>query len=296
VIRITLASNAIQLEAARRLRRHSLSERSAASGGSWGDWRQPCLELLVHEPGRMRLSSEDRRLWPLRCPVRPAVMAALTLPALLGLVGELRFSHLRGAGRALRLLARHARSLCLLDDGLDQYRRQPQAVDPAAFPEGTPCWLFSDAPAFRADWCRRFTCRELGALYAAPDASSAGAGADPDLTEGTLIIDSPGLERLRPRDGELPRPWCLVPHPVRAKRSWTLPMGPADRVLRRPPEQLLPGWRGTVLVGESLMLLAALRLRPGGSPLLIALPGTADANLVRLARTLAAENPAITLL
>lgn len=297
MIRLTLVSNAIHLEAARRLRRLALAAPAAAAASP----RPPRCELLIHEPGRMRLTAEDRRLWRLRCPVSPLLMAALTLPALLGLVSELRFSHLCRVGRALRLVARHARSLCLLDDGLDQYRARPRALQPEAFPPGTPLWLFSDAVALRADWCRRFRCRELGPLYAPPDsrppeprAASPGAA---DLPEhGTLIIESPGVERLQSLAGELPRPWCLVPHPVAAKRCWPLPLAPGDRLLRLPPEQLLPDWHGTVLVGESLMLLAALRLRPAGAPLVIALPATVDANLERLARSLAAGDAAIRVL
>lgn len=312
MIRVTLVSNAIQLEAARRLRRHALAQRRAAA--ERGDGRtqsrlefppEPRFELLVHEPGRMQLTPEDRRLWPLRGPVSPALMAALAVPALLGLVSELRLSHLCRVGRALRLVARHARRLCLLDDGLDQYRSSPKAVQPEAFPEGTPCWLFSDAPAFRADWCRRFRCHELGPLYG-PPAQSPQAGdhraaisataAAAAAAMGTLIIDSPGVERLQARAEALPRPWTLVPHPVAAKRSWRLPPQPGDQLLQLPPEQLLSDWNGVVLVGESLMLLAAVRLRPAGSPLLIALPKAVDPNLVRLARSLAAGDPAITLL
>lgn len=307
MIRVTLVSNAIQLEAARRLRRRALARRSDATAR--GDGRpEPRFELLVHEPGRMRLTAEDRRLWPLRGRVSPALMAVLTLPALLGLVSELRLSHLCRVGRALRLLARHARGLCLLDDGLDQYRSSPRAVQPEVFPQGTPCWLFSDAPAFRADWCRRFRCRELGPLYEPPaghasrrettDGPAAARAGLPTLGPGvgTLIIDSPGVERLQSHAMELPRPWSLVPHPVAAKRSWRLPLSPGERLLRLPPEQLLPDWTGVVLVGESLMLLAALRLRPAGSPLWIALPPSVDANLERLARSLAAADPSVRLL
>ena len=302
MIRLTLVSNAIHLEAARRLRRRALAEPAVAAGGR----AQPRFELLIHEPGRMRLTAEDRRLWPLRCPVSPALMAALTLPALLGLVSELRFSHLCRVGRALRLVARHARSLCLLDDGLDQYRARPRVVQPEAFPPGTPLWLFSDVVAFRADWCRRFRCGELGPLYAPPEPpgdprpdgrmAPAATGIAGAAAMGTLIIDSPGVERLQSHAGELPRPWCLVPHPVVAKRSWCLPLQPGDQQLQLPPEQLLPSWNGVVLVGESLMLLAALRLRPAGSPLRIALPGSVDANLERLARSLAARDAAISVL
>lgn len=276
---LTLASNAIHLEAARRLRQ----------GG-----RQPlaALELLVWEPRRCVLSAQDRRRWPLRLPVGPLSLALLVPLALAGLVRELRLAHLRDAGRALRCIASSARRLVLLDDGLDQYRERPKAVDPLAFPAGTLCWLFSDAPAFRAAWCRRFDCRELGPLYVP---SEAGAAQDPSLQcqqqAGSLIIDSPGVERFAPRQSELPRPWCLVPHPVERKRAWTLPLQPQDRRVSLPPEQLLPGWQGTVLVGESLMLLAALRLCPDTTTLLVALPADADGQLGRLVTAAAAGRP-----
>ncbi|MFN9546265.1 MAG: hypothetical protein ACK6AD_04220, partial [Cyanobacteriota bacterium] len=91
-----------------------------------------------------------------------------------------------------------------------------------------------------------------------------------------------------------PRPWCLVPHPVVAKRSWRSTPGRADRC--RPeeaPETWLARWRGTVVVGESLLLLAALRLRAPGVRLVLALPPTADAHLRKLVATEAARDPLI---
>jgi hypothetical protein len=275
LLRLTLVSNAIHLEAARRIRN---LERQAGAGGR--------IELLVYEPRRVSLTPEDRRLWPLRLPVSPLGMAALVPPALLGFVGELRLAHLSRAGRALRLVARRARRISLLDDGLDQYRDQPRALDPLAFPAGTPCWLFSDAAPFRASWCRRFDCRELGALYG----GGAPAGPSAAATCRTLIIDAPGVERLQPHAARLPRPWLVVPHPVIAKRHWTLPAGPGDLTLAGSPEGLIAAFSGLVVVGESMTLLAALRLRPPGSRLLVALPESADPNLRRLVHGEAARD------
>ncbi|MFN7678454.1 MAG: hypothetical protein ACK5QW_07665 [Cyanobacteriota bacterium] len=284
MIHLTLASNAIHLEAARRLR-DGLAPRPKG------------MEVLLWEPNRFALTPADRRRWPLRLPARPASYLLLAPWALLGLVRELRLAHRRGAGVGLRLLLRRAGRITLLDDGLDQYRRLPRAVEPLRFPAGSDCWLFSDAPTWRAPWCARFHCRELGPLYplpspsppsppdsapagdAGPDWSKDGANGTEDTPPGTLIIDSPGLERLREQAATLPHPWCLVPHPVRAKRSWPLPLGPSDRHRAIPPEELLPHWRGTVVVGESLMLLAALRLRRADTKLVVVLPSTADAHL-----------------
>jgi hypothetical protein len=281
-LRVVLASNAIQLEAARRLHDGLLPAR-------WG------LEILLWEPQRIRLSAADRRRWPLRLPARPLSYLVLLPWAAAGLVGELRLSHLRHAGRGLRLLAQRARRLCLFDDGLDQYRAFPKAMDPQAFASGTSCWLFSDAPEFRADWCQRFTCRELGPLYTQAERSCrepAATAQDGELAGGTLIIDAPGVERLHARASELPHPWVLVPHPVATKRSWRLPLQAGDRVLRVPPETLLPHWSGTVLVGESLMLLAALRLRGEGMLVRLSLPDDVDPQLLRLSLAAAEERPA----
>lgn len=277
MIRITLASNAIQLEAARRLR-------DGLAPGA-GD-----LEVLLWEPRRYALTAADRRRWPLRLPVRPLSYLLLLPWALLGLVRELRLSHLRRVGRAQKLLVRHARGLCLLDDGLDQYRSAPRAVDPLAFPAGTDYWLFSDAPLWRAPWCARFRCRELGPLFDRPESPPPLGGREGSPQQrGTLIIDSPGVERLQDQAAGLPRPWCLIPHPVRAKRSWTLPLAEGDGCLQVPPEQLLPSWRGTVLVGESLMLLAALRWRAPGTVVKVALPPEADERLLASVRAEARE-------
>jgi hypothetical protein len=280
VIRITLAANAIHLEAARRLR----------DGLSPGRAR---LELLLWEPARFALTPADRRRWPLRLPMRPASHLLLAPFALLGLVGELRLAHRRGAGLGLRLLLARARRLTLLDDGLDHYRAQPRALDPDAFPAGLECWLFSDAPAWRAPWCDRFRCQELGPLYPRPAALSAPDTAEGSDQTGTLIIDSPGVEQLEGRAAAFPRPWCLVPHPVVAKRSWRLALGATDRCRPGAPEALLPRWRGTVVVGESLMLLAALRLRAPGTRLVLALPPAADAHLRAQVAREAARDPLV---
>lgn len=281
LLRVVLVTNAIHLEAARRLHDDLLPAR-------WG------LEILLWEPQRILLSAADRRRWPLRLHARPLSYLFLLPWAAAGRVGELRLSHLHHAGRGLRLLAQWARRLCLLDDGLDQYRTSPKAVDPQAFAAGTPCWLFSDAPEFRADWCGHFACQELGPLYMQAGGSCREATPVPQdaaLTVGTLIIDSPGVERLHSRASELPHPWLLVPHPVATKQSWRLPLQVGDRVLRIPPETLLPHWNGTVLVGESLLLLAALRLHHGEILVRISLPEDVDPQLLRLSQTAAEEHP-----
>lgn len=292
MLRLTLVSNALHLEAVRRIRHVE---------GQEGAPRRP--ELLLHEPRRVVLTPEDRRLWPLRLPVTPLVMAALVPLALLGLVGELRLAHLSRAGRALRLVARRARRICLLDDGLDQYRDEPRAVDPLAFPAGTPCWLFSDAIAFRAPWCRRFDCRELGPLYGDGESGSAAPSAYPadpppaGAFAGSLIIDAPGLERVDSvAAGLLPHPWRVVPHPVRTKRSWALPPASGDLVAEGQPEDLISRCQGVVLVGESMTLLAAVRLRSPGVRLLVALPAATDPNLGRMVRDLAGLDPSVELL
>jgi hypothetical protein len=268
MVQVVLAFNAIHLEAARRIR-HS----------------QPAdalrFELLLYEPSRLALEAGDRRLWPWRWPINPLSMAALALAARLGLVGRLRLAHLRGAGRALRVLARHGRQLELLDDGLDQYRLQPRALDPLMFAAGIPCWLFSDRPAHRAPWCARFDCRELGPLYGTPTAAG---GLAPGRSFRTLIVDSPGVERLAVEAAHWPHPWRLVPHPVASKRHWSGPLAPEDHTLGGPPEAALRGFGGVVVVGESLVLLAALSLCGPGVKLVVALPRHADANLWRLIR------------
>jgi hypothetical protein len=293
VIRLTLASNALHLEAARRLR--CRPELRAIADGA------PLLDLLLWEPRRMRLTALDRQLWPLRLPVAPLNLALLLPLALLGLVRELRLAHLRNAGRALRGIAARAGRLVLLDDGLDQYRQQPRAVDPGRFAIGTPCWLFSDAPEARAAWCQRFRCHELGPLYEQPDPAAAAPQAPlpggPAGAAGSLILDAPGLERLAPRAASLPRPWRLAAHPVRAKRSWSAVGATEDAGrLGSPPEALIPRFPGWIVVGESMTLLAAARLHRPEARVLISLPESADPGLRQLAASLAARDPGLTLL
>lgn len=252
---------------------------------------------MLWEPQRFSLTPADRRRWPVRLPARPLSYLLLAPWALLGLVGELRLAHCSGAGAGLRLLLARARRLTLLDDGLDQYRAMPTAVTPLRFPAGIDCWLFSDAPAWRAPWCGRFRCRELGPLFGLPPplagAAGPGSGEAPSQPQGTLIIDSPGIEGLQGQASTLPHPWLLMPHPVRAKRSWKVALAAGDRCLQGPPEEALPRWRGTVVVGESLMLLAALRLRAPGTRLVVALPGSVDGHLRSCVAAAAAQGPLI---
>jgi hypothetical protein len=113
--------------------------------------------------------------------------------------------------------------------------------------------------------------------------------------EGTLIIDSPGIERLQDQPLALSHPWCVMPHPVAAKRSWRLPLKTEDRLGQGPPEELLPRWSGTVVVGESLMLLAALRLRAPGTHLVLALPRSVDPHLQRCVAAAASQEEGISL-
>ena len=278
MIRLVLVSNGIHLEAARR--RHALGCRA-----------RPGLELLLWDRDRCPLSAADRQCWPLHLAIRPAWLSLLALLARFGLVRELAIAHRRGAGRALRLLLLWVPRLELLDDGLDQYRDNPRAIDPRQFAPGTPYWLFSDAASHRAAWCSRFACRDLGPLYqregGAPD--SAPAPLDRECC-GTLMIDAPGLERLQARASLLPHPWLLLPHPVLAKRAWRLPLTAADRLLEAQPEPWIARFAGLVVVGESMTLLAAARLRPTGGRWLVALPATVDANLHRLAQALVAAD------
>lgn len=281
MIRLVLVSNGIHLEAARRRRR--LIAPDAA---------RPALELLLWDRDRCRLSAEDRRLWPCHPAISPGVIAVLAVLAWFGMVRELCLAHRRGAGRALRLLLRCVPRLELLDDGLDQYRDHPRAIDPQQFAAGIPYWLFSDAAPHRAAWCARFDCRELGPLYdrelpleAPPPQSAPLQNAQ---CCGTLLIDAPGLERLTPLADRLPHPWQLIPHPVRAKQSWRLPLREGDRLLPGPPEPWIIRWDGLVVVGESMTLLAAARLRPARSRCLVVLPPAVDANLHRLAQALVA--------
>ncbi len=286
MIRLTFVFNAIHLEAARRLRRGAPPEAPAQRR-----WATPALQVLVLEGSRLRLEPDDRLLWPLRLRIQPAVMAALALFTTLGLVGEVRLPHLRGAGRALRWLVGRCPRLLLLDDGLDQYRAQPRALDPGRFPPGTPLALFSDQRDDRAPWCGRFHVLELGPLYLAAPA------APPGPSTGTLIVDSPGVERLMATAERLPRPWQVLPHPVRSKRSWRLPgdATPDGSEALIALEQRIARCSGLIVVGESMALLAALALRPAGSPLLVALPASSDPHLRALVTRLASRDPAVSL-
>lgn len=269
MLRLHIVCNAINHEALRRLRR---LEREGATPGRWN------LEVLFYEPGRVQFRSLQDGECRWRFPINRITLAFAALLASLGLVEAVSLPHLRNAGRFLRLVVGRAHRLTLLDDGLDQYRSRPRAVDPLRFPAGTPYWLFSDNADLRAPWSSRFDCRELGPLFPSPGEASP-AAASP---YATLILDAPGVERLQVEADRLPRPWLLALHPVVHKRSWTLPLQPGDGFSAGPPEDLIRRFPGLIVAGESMTLLAALHLRPAGTRLLIALPADSDPNLRKL--------------
>ena len=62
-----------------------------------------------------------------------------------------------------------------------------------------------------------------------------------------------------------------------------------------PPEALIPRFSGWILVGESMTLLAAARLHRPEARVWISLPESVDAGVERLARALAAADPALSL-
>jgi hypothetical protein len=269
MLRLHIVCNAINHEALRRLRR---LEPEATPPGRWK------LEVLFYEPGRVQFRSLQDGECRWRFPINRITLALAALLACLGLVDAVSLPHLRNAGRFLRLVVGRAHRLTLLDDGLDQYRSRPRAVDPLLFPAGTSYWLFSDAAGLRAPWCSRFDCRELGPLFPSLGQDSP-AAASP---YGTLILDSPGVERLQIESDRLPRPWLLALHPVAHKRCWTLPLLPGDGISAGPPEDLIRRFPGLIVAGESMTLLAALRQRPREARLLVTLPHPADSNLERL--------------
>jgi hypothetical protein len=276
VLHLAFAFNRINLEALRRIGPLEARRTGAA--------------ILFYERKRFLPDARAEAGWAACLPVHPISMAFAALLASMGLVDSVSLPHLKGAGRALKLVVGRARRLRLLDDGLDQYRSTPRTVDPAKFASGTTYALFSDFLELRAPWCARFTPLNLGPLYRP---STDPGPDDHPCPFRTLILDAPGVERLQSRSADLPRPWLVVPHPVSAKRSWSLPPAAGDAVARESPEALLAHWRGTVVVGESMTLLAALRMRSPGCPLLIALPEPCDANLVRLVRHAAAADPRV---
>jgi hypothetical protein len=239
--------------------------------------------VLFYEPGRVQFGSPQAGECRWRLPINRITLAFAALLAGLGLVDGVSLPHLRNAGRFLLLVVRRARRLTLLDDGLDQYRSRPRAVDPQRFPAGTPYWLFSDAADLRAPWCDRFDCRELGPLFPSP-MEALPAESSP---YATFILDAPGVERLQGQAERLPRPWLLALHPVAQKRSWTLPLQPDDGFSAGPPEERIRRFPGLIVVGESMTLLAALRQRPSQARLLVSLPDPVDPNLQRLVCTIA---------
>lgn len=275
-------------------------------------WRQRCLErphdlsLLLVESSRFRLDAS--KPWPgvggyLRCRSGPWTMAGLVLLALLGLIGRVYIPHRREAGRALGFVLSRCHTVHLLDDGLDQYRAQPRALTPGQFPAGTPLYLFSEAVPFRAPWCARFNCRELGAFpLPARDPAGEALLASPQAP-ASLVVDAPGLERLPPMEAELPTPRLVLPHPAPGKRSWTAPdsVGRHSAVAAgaQPPPN--PDWlvlhvAGPVLIGESHLLVMALVHRAPDWPLLVALPQTVDPHLQAMVESLCERRPATRLL
>lgn len=275
-------------------------------------WRQRLLErprdwsLLLVEPSRVR--PDASRPWPkgiahLRGPSAPWVMAVLVLLAGLGLIERLYIPHRREAGRALGFVLSRCRRIHLLDDGLDQYRAQPRALLPGQFPPGTPLYLFSDALRFRAPWCARFACRELGGFPMPAGDPCAETLLASRQRPASLVVDAPGLDQLPPLEADLPPPRLVLAHPFAGKRSWPAAPAPppssaaaSSGVVRPNPDWLVLHFPGPLLIGESFLLVMALVYRPADWPLLVALPQAVDPQLQAMVECLCAQRPASRLL
>ncbi len=259
------------------------------------------LSLLLVEPSRLR--HDASKPWPrgiahLRGPSSPWTMAVLVLLAMLGLIERLYIPHRREAGRALGFVLSRCRHIHLLDDGLDQYRVQPRALIPSQFPAGTPLYLFSDALEFRAPWCARFNCRELGA-FPLPTADPGGeALLASSQMPASLVVDAPGLDRLPPLEADLPPPRLVLAHPAAGKRSWPAahsplpPSAAASQAQPQPnPDWLVLHFAGPLLIGESFLLVMALVHRPADWPMLVALPQAVDPHLQAMVERFCAKRP-----
>ncbi|MCP9916681.1 hypothetical protein [Cyanobium sp. ATX 6F1] len=275
-------------------------------------WRQRLLErprdlsLLLVEPSRVR--PDASKPWPrgiahLRGPSGPWTMAVLVLLALLGLIERIYIPHRREAGRGLGFVLSRCRHIHLLDDGLDQYRGQPRALITGQFPLGTPLYLFSDALPFRAPWCARFACRELGGFPLPAGDPGGEALLASRQRPASLVVDAPGLDWLPPLEADLPPPRLVLAHPAAGKRSWpAAPTPPSSSAATSParsrpnPDWLVLHFPGPLLIGESFLLVIALVHRPVDWPLLVALPPAVDPQLRAMVECLCAQRPASRLL
>ncbi|MCX5966644.1 MAG: hypothetical protein NTV57_03165 [Cyanobacteria bacterium] len=247
--------------------------------------------IAFYEPTRLEAGSRPVWVWGRGLgwlPAGPLTLLLLLLLCWLGLVRRIYIPHRREGGRLLAAILARVPQILLLDDGLDQYRDQPRALRPEQFSPGTPIYLFSDAVAFRAPWCRHFVCRELGPFPVAA------TQLPPDLVAAGLLIDSPGVELLWRQPGASPRPLLLLSHPYPGKRRWH---GEVD--LERFPgcsaEGLIQGFPNPVAIGESFTLIIGLTRRDAAWPLWVGLPATVDDHFRSMVRVLCARRSATVL-
>ena len=240
--------------------------------------------IVFYEPTRLAAGARPDWVWGRALgwqPAGPLTLLLLLLLCQLGVVRSIFIPHRREGGKLLDAVLARVPRILLLDDGLDQYRAQPRALQPNQFPPGTPLYLFSDAVAFRASWCGHFDCRELG-LFPVPETDL-----PPNVEVASLLIDSPGVELLWCRSGGFPRPMMLLSHPYPGKRSW-----PGEGDLARAPgcsaEGLIRGFPGPVIVGESFTLMIGLTRRDASFPLWVGLPRSVDDHFRSMVQTLCA--------
>ncbi len=240
--------------------------------------------IALYEPTRLEAGSRPAWVWGGGLgwlPAGPLTLLLLLLLCRLGLVRRIYIPHRREGGRLLAAILARVPQILLLDDGLDQYRGEPRALRPDQFPSGTPLYLFSDAVAFRAPWCRHFACRELGLFPVAA------AQLPPGLTAASLLIDAPGVELLWRQAGAIPRPLLLLAHPYPGKRRWQ-GTGDLERLPGCSAEELIQGFPDPVAVGESFTLIIGLTRRDAAWPLWVGLPATVDAHFRSMVRALCA--------
>ena len=249
------------------------------------------LAVALYEPTRLEASRRPPWAWSCRLgwlPAGPLTLLLVLLFCQLGLVRRIYIPHRREGGKLLRAILAHVPEILLLDDGLDQYRAQPRALRPEQFRPGTPLYLFSDAVAHRAPWCRHFTCRELGPVPVA------GSDLPPDRQPAAVLIDAPGAELLWSEPGAIPRPLLLLSHPYPGKRRWR---GQADleRWARCSAEDLIQRFSGPVAIGESFTLIIGLTQRDPLLPLWVGLPATVDDHFRSMVRSFCSRRPATVL-
>lgn len=211
--------------------------------------RLPGFNLLIVMPGRVRVHPHSSgRSVRYRAPVAAVVLA---LSCIMRKV-EVALPHTKAAGRLTRWMSRFSRNLSYVDDGMDTFRDSPRNIELNLVRVGAKYYTF-DYGASLADW--------LGNVCVAPVCPVNKLADDPkpamDLSDyDALVIESPGVDLSKDFSGY--GKVFYFKHPNRTKSQGMMAGSNSESGANYSIEKTILNFGGSVLIGETMVLIFAL--------------------------------------